>query len=195
MVAKPSSPTRLASVSSTDTTENSFNWLQEKARRDKAEKQAPITQWQRTVASPFMEAKDKRPLQLSELAHRRRVPASSRRQSANAAWGDAWPHPSPQASLLIREAWYLLRSFRDRWDNLQHAWRSLLAMLGRYLYHRTDKLGNLVLQSVRYSCLSDNNMAALHPQSRVGPLYQTRGRGRCDSRRSPLAASSLDGVG
>ena len=44
---------------------NSFNWLREKARRDKAEKQAPKTQWQRTMASPFMEAYDKRPMQLS----------------------------------------------------------------------------------------------------------------------------------
>ena len=102
--------------------------------------------------------------------------------------GDAWPHPSPQASLLILEAWYLLRSFRGKWGNLQHAWRSLLAMPGWVLYHRTDKIGYLVLQSSRYSCVT-------HPLSRVGLLYQTRGRGRCDSRRSTLAATSLNGIG
>ena len=68
--------------------------------------------------------------------------------------GDAWPHPSPQASLLIFESWYLLRSFRGIWGNLQHAWRSLLAMLGWVLYHRTDKIGYFVLQSSRYSCVT-----------------------------------------
>ena len=52
-------------ISGTDIIENSFKWLREKARRDKAEKQSPMTQWQRTMASPFMEASDKRPLQLS----------------------------------------------------------------------------------------------------------------------------------
>ena len=52
-------------ISGTDNIKNSFNWLREKARRYKAVKQAPITKWQRTMASPFMEVYDKRPLQLS----------------------------------------------------------------------------------------------------------------------------------
>ena len=52
-------------ISGTDVIENSFNWLREKASRDKAEKQSPMTQWERSMASPFMEAHDKRPSQFS----------------------------------------------------------------------------------------------------------------------------------
>ena len=37
-------------ISGTDIMENSINWLREKARCDKAEKQSPMTQWQRTMA-------------------------------------------------------------------------------------------------------------------------------------------------
>ena len=68
--------------------------------------------------------------------------------------GDAWPHPSPQASLLMPHVWYLLRSFRGHWGKLQHAWRSLVAMPGWVLHHRTDKLGYFVLQSSRYFCVT-----------------------------------------
>ena len=130
-----------------------------------------MTQWQRNMASPFTEACDKRPLQLSAESDTF-APHTASPDIFNASKckcsledkllsrflehcdGDAWPHPSPQASLLIPEAWYLLRSFRGNWSNLQHAWRSLLAMPGWVLYHRTDKIGYFVLQSSRYSCVT-----------------------------------------
>ena len=134
-------------ISCTDIIENSFNWLQEKARRDKAEKQAPITQWQRTMASSFMEAHDRRPLQLSAesdtLAPQTVSQDIFKASKCKYRWrekllsrllehweGDAWPHPSPLASLWIPEAWYLPRPFRCYWGTLQHAWRSLPGKAG-----------------------------------------------------------------
>ena len=151
---------------------------------------------QRTMASPFMEACDKRPLQVSAESdtfaphtvsrHLQRVKQTTfplpralrrRRLAASVATG---------FSLLIPEAWYLLRSFRGNWGNLQHAWRSLLAMLGWVLYHRTDKIGNFVLQSSRYSCVTWRPCIRCH-----GSVYFIRlgVEGRCDSRRSTLASN------
>ena len=168
-----------------------------------------MTQRQRTMASPFMEACDKRPLQLSAesdtLAPHTVSPDIFNASKCKCSLGDkllsrflehcegdAWPHPSPQASLLIPEAWYLLRSFRGHWGNLQHAWRSLLVMPG-WVFVPQNRQDWLLCPSEQSVFLRDT--AALHPQSRVGLLYQTRGRGRCDSRRSTLAATSLDGIG
>ena len=84
-------------ISGTDLIENSFDWLREKARRDKAEGQSPMAQWQRTMASPFMDAYVKRPLQLSaESETLTPAQTSSTRESANAAWGQP-TFPLPRA--------------------------------------------------------------------------------------------------
>ena len=189
-------------ISGTDIIENSFNWLREKARRDKAEKQSPMTQWQRTMASPFMEACDKRPLQLSAesdtLAPHTVSPDIFNASMCKCSFGDkllsrflehcdgdAWPHPSPQASLLIPEFPRQLGQLAARVAlSPGDAW------LGFVPQNRQDWLLCPSEQSVFL-----RDMAALHPLSRVGLLYQTRGRGRCDSRRSTLAATSLDGIG
>ena len=182
-------------ISGTDIVENSFSWLREKARRDKAEKQAPIT---------LMEACDKRHLQLSAesdtLAPKTVSPDIFKASNCKCRLGeeiisrflehcegDAWPHPSPQASLLIPEAWYLPRSFRGHWGNLQQAWRSLLAMLGWVLYHRTDKIGYFVLQSSRYSCLTWRSCIHSH-----GSVYFIRLGNVDDATAEQLRLTALD---